>query len=98
MKKNKPLCSSQSHFFEDKKQQSPHFFEDTFAEILHFFEDNALYAVLDSKSTPTKIRHPSIKYPTKNPIFAHNKVSKRTSYKGSKPGTLDTLKARKSTE
>jgi len=53
--------------------------------------------VLDSKSTPTKIHHPSIKYPTNIVIFAHNKVSKGTSYKGSKPGTLDTSKARKST-
>ena len=66
MKKNNLLCSSWLHLFED-----------TFVEILHFFEDNALYTVLDSKSTLTKILHPSIKYPTNIAIFAHNKVSKK---------------------
>ena len=52
-----------------------------------------LYTVLDSKSTPTKILHPSIKYPTNIAIFAHNQVSKRTSYKRSKLGTWDISKA-----
>ncbi len=87
MKKNKPLCSSRLHFFEDKNRQSS-----------HFFEDNSLYTVLDSKSAPRKIHHPSIKYPTNIAIFASNKVSKGTSYKGSKTGTLDTSKARKSSK
>lgn len=86
MKKNKSLCSSRLHFFEDKNRRSS-----------HFFEDNSLYTMLDSNSTPTKILHLSIKYLTNIPIFASNKVSKGTSYKGSKIGTLDTLKARKST-
>jgi hypothetical protein len=54
--------------------------------------------VLDSKSTPTKILHPSIKYSTNITIFAHNKVSKGTSYKGSKPRTLDTSNPRKSSK
>lgn len=62
MKKNNLLCSSRLHFFEDKNQQSQHFFDDTFAQNLHFFDDNALYAILESKSTLTKIHHPSIKY------------------------------------
>jgi hypothetical protein len=57
-----------------------------------------LYTVPDPKSTPTKIHHPSINYPTNIAIFAHNKVSKKASYKGSKTGTLDTLKARKSSK
>lgn len=77
MKKNNLLCSSRLHFFEDKNQQSQHFFEDTFAQNLHFFDDNALYAILESKSTLTKIHHPSIKYPTNIAIFAHTQVSKK---------------------
>lgn len=56
MKKNKPLCSSRLHFFDDKNRRSS-----------YFFEDNSLYTMLDSNSTPTKnpssIHQISNKYP-----------------------------------
>lgn len=86
------------HFFEDKNQQPSHFFEDTFVEILYFFEDNSLYTVLDSKSTPTKtFIHPS-NIQQKSLSLLTTKSAKRTSYEGSKTGTLDTSKARKSSK